>query len=68
LLRGARRGAAIGDEFFQKPREAGDDFGVFFGDVFLLGKIAVGNWLTVSRASGAAAGLVGYAYITYLRI
>ena len=32
------------------------------------GKIAVGKWLTVSRASGAAAGLVGYAYITYLRI
>lgn len=29
-------------------------------------KVANGKWITASKASGAAAGLVGYAYIEYL--
>lgn len=28
-------------------------------------KVATGKWLTVSQASGASAGLVGFAYIHY---
>lgn len=28
-------------------------------------KLAAGKWITASKASGAAAGLVGYAYIFY---
>ncbi len=31
-------------------------------------KVAVGKWVNGSVASGASAGLVGYAYISYLRI
>jgi hypothetical protein len=31
-------------------------------------KVPVGKWLTASRASGACAGLVGFAYIHYTLI
>jgi hypothetical protein len=31
-------------------------------------KLASGKWITASKASGAAAGLVGYAYIEYFVI
>jgi hypothetical protein len=31
-------------------------------------KLATGKWVTASKASGAAAGLVGYAYIEYFLI
>ena len=31
-------------------------------------KLAVGKWVTISRASGACAGLVGKAYIEYIKI
>lgn len=31
-------------------------------------KLASGKWVTFSRASGASAGLVGTAYITYNRV
>ena len=33
-----------------------------------LQKLAVGKWVTGSKASGAAAGLVGFAYIEYILI
>ena len=31
-------------------------------------KVATGKWITASKASGAAAGLAGFAYIHYVRI
>jgi len=56
LLDGVDLGTAVG--VFDNTRNAGTN-----------GKggqsLAAGKWITGSRATGAVAGLVGYAYITY---
>lgn len=31
-------------------------------------RLAVGGWITISKASGACAGLVGYAYVFYMKL
>lgn len=67
-------GATTSSDNFIDGLDVGTAAGVFdnLGDPGTNGKakqkLASGKWVTFSRASGASAGLVGFAYITYNRV